>query len=168
MLLADMMTFDGEVKAIGRYGVSGKKASVLARANFEETKKHIISASIEGVKDPLRGHVENIIMNQVIPVGTGAFRLVGRFPGEPRPEEKEEEETKGIEEIKEMEKMVPKKPEKKKSVKTKKRISKPPKKPVKKPVQKKKPKKSAKPKAKPAKKPKKTEKKPKKAGKKKK
>ena len=37
MLLADMMTFDGTIKDIGRYCVSGKKASVLARANFEET-----------------------------------------------------------------------------------------------------------------------------------
>ena len=54
---------------------------------FEETKKHIISASIEGKKDPLRGHVENIIMNQVIPVGTGAFRLIGRIPRTvPQPE----------------------------------------------------------------------------------
>ena len=83
-LLADL---GGHIMGIGRYGIAGNKESVIARMAFEETKKHIISASIEGKKDPLRGHVENIIMNQVIPVGTGAFRLIGRIPRTvPQPE----------------------------------------------------------------------------------
>lgn len=79
-LLADLMTSEGIVMGIGRYGVAGNKESVIARMAFEETKKHIIAASIGGMKDPLRGHVENIIMNQVIPMGTGAFRLLGKIP----------------------------------------------------------------------------------------
>jgi len=37
MLVSDIMTVDGEVKQIGRHGVSGEKASVLARAAFEVT-----------------------------------------------------------------------------------------------------------------------------------
>ncbi len=79
-LLADLMTSEGTVMGIGRYGVAGNKESVIARMAFEETKKHIIAASIEGMRDPLRGHVENIIMNQVIPMGTGAFKLLGKIP----------------------------------------------------------------------------------------
>jgi len=75
MLLADMMTFDGEVKAIGRYGVSGKKLSVLARANFEETKKHLVNASFYGERDDLAGVTENIIIGQIAPVGTGMVEL---------------------------------------------------------------------------------------------
>src|SRR3989344_1866017 len=75
MLLADMMTFDGTVKDIGRYGVSGKKASVLARANFEETKKHIVNASFYGEKDKLEGIIENILVGQIAPVGTGMVQL---------------------------------------------------------------------------------------------
>jgi DNA-directed RNA polymerase subunit A" len=75
MLLADMMTFDGEVKAIGRYGVSGKKASVLARANFEETKKHLVNASFYGERDELSGVAENIIIGQIAPIGTGMVEL---------------------------------------------------------------------------------------------
>ncbi|HDD46057.1 MAG TPA: DNA-directed RNA polymerase subunit A'' [Candidatus Aenigmarchaeota archaeon] len=78
-LLADLMTVTGKIRGIGRYGIAGNKDSVLARAAFEETKKHIINASVKGAKDPLKGPIENIILNQVIPLGTGAFKLVGRI-----------------------------------------------------------------------------------------
>ncbi|MBN2331123.1 MAG: DNA-directed RNA polymerase subunit A'' [Candidatus Aenigmarchaeota archaeon] len=80
MLLADLMTVTGHIKPIGRYGIAGAKLSVLARAAFEETKKHLISASIKNEHDDLSGIVENIMMNQVIPVGTGAFDLMGDIP----------------------------------------------------------------------------------------
>ncbi len=75
MLLADTMTFDGEVKAVGRYGVSGKKSSVLAKANFEETKKHLINASFYGETDTLDGVIENIMVGQIAPIGTGMVQL---------------------------------------------------------------------------------------------
>jgi len=83
MLLADLMTVTGNIKAIGRYGIAGQKESILARAAFEETKKHLISASIRREHDDLLGIVENIMMNQVIPVGTGAFDLIGDIPATP-------------------------------------------------------------------------------------
>ena len=75
MLLADMMTIDGDIKAIGRYGVSGKKSSVLARANFEETKRHLINASFYGETDHLSGIIENVLIGQITPVGTGMVEL---------------------------------------------------------------------------------------------
>ena len=75
MLLADTMTFDGEVKAVGRYGISGKKSSVLAKANFEETKKHLINASFYGETDTLDGVIENILVGQIAPIGTGMVEL---------------------------------------------------------------------------------------------
>jgi DNA-directed RNA polymerase subunit A" len=81
MLLADLMTVTGEIKAIGRYGIAGQKASVLVRASFEETKKHFTEATVRGESDPLLGTVENIMMNQVAPIGTGAFNLIGSIPG---------------------------------------------------------------------------------------
>jgi DNA-directed RNA polymerase subunit A" len=80
MLLSDLMTMEGDIRAIGRYGISGQKSSVLVRASFEETKKHFTAAAIKGEKDDLHGTVENIMMNQVAPIGTGAFRLVGSIP----------------------------------------------------------------------------------------
>ncbi len=75
LLVADIMTVDGEVKPIGRYGIAGAKGSVLARANFEETVKHLTSAAIKGEVDMLRSTIENVIINQVVPVGTGMVEL---------------------------------------------------------------------------------------------
>ncbi|MBM4240470.1 MAG: DNA-directed RNA polymerase subunit A'' [Euryarchaeota archaeon] len=76
MLVADMMTADGSVKSIGRHGVSGEKASVLARASFEETGKHLLRASIRGEIDHLSGIIENIIIGQPIPLGTGSVGVI--------------------------------------------------------------------------------------------
>jgi DNA-directed RNA polymerase subunit A" len=75
ILLADTMTYDGTIKDIGRYGISGRKTSVLARANFEETKKHLIDASFYGETDRLEGTIENIIVGQLAPIGTGMVKL---------------------------------------------------------------------------------------------
>ncbi|VVC01978.1 DNA-directed RNA polymerase subunit A'' [uncultured archaeon] len=75
MLLADAMTMDGEIKSIGRHGLSGEKAGVLARAAFEETVKHLINAATHGEDDKLIGVTENIIIGQTVPVGTGLVRL---------------------------------------------------------------------------------------------
>ncbi len=73
MLVADIMTSEGEVKSIGRHGISGEKSSVLARAAFEETGKHLLNASIRGEVDDLTGIIENIIIGQPIPLGTGSI-----------------------------------------------------------------------------------------------
>jgi DNA-directed RNA polymerase subunit A" len=75
MLVADMMTVDGEVKAIGRTGVSSEKASVLARAAFEITVNHLLEASLKSEVDPLKGIAENIIAGQITQVGTGSISL---------------------------------------------------------------------------------------------
>jgi len=76
MLVADMMTTDGTVRSIGRHGISGEKSSVLARAAFEETGKHLLRASIRGEVDKLTGIIENIIIGQPIPLGTGSVGVV--------------------------------------------------------------------------------------------
>ncbi len=75
MLVADMMTNEGDVKAIGRHGVSGKKTSVLARAAFEITSSHLLRAAIIGEVDKLDGVAENIIVGQPITQGTGAVEV---------------------------------------------------------------------------------------------
>lgn len=75
MLIADTMTKDGEINGATRYGICGSKDSVLARAAFEETKKHLTTAAIGGEVDPLNSVIENIILGQVIPIGTGNLDL---------------------------------------------------------------------------------------------
>ena len=76
MLVADLMTATGEVKQIGRHGVSGEKPSVFARAAFEVTVKHLLEASLRGEQDVLRGVAENVIIGQEIPLGTGSLELL--------------------------------------------------------------------------------------------
>jgi DNA-directed RNA polymerase subunit A" len=76
MLVADIMTNDGDVKAIGRHGISGRKSSVLARAAFEITSTHLLQAGIIGEEDRLDGVAENVIVGQPITLGTGAVNLV--------------------------------------------------------------------------------------------
>jgi len=76
MLVADVMTSEGGVWAIGRHGVSGTKESVLARAAFEITTNHLLQAALTGEDDPLNGVSENIIIGQPVTIGTGAIDLV--------------------------------------------------------------------------------------------
>ena len=87
MLVADVMTNEGDIRAIGRHGISGKKSSVLARAAFEITAAHLLRAAITGEVDELKGVAENIIVGQPITLGTGAVNLVYRplGPAPPAP-----------------------------------------------------------------------------------
>ncbi|RLF26630.1 MAG: DNA-directed RNA polymerase subunit A'' [Thermoplasmata archaeon] len=76
MLVADIMTVDGTVRAIGRHGISGEKSSVLSRAAFEITVNHLLRASKRGEVDKLQGVAENIIVGQPVSIGTGAVKLI--------------------------------------------------------------------------------------------
>ena len=87
ILVADMMTADGNIRQIGRHGISGSKNSALARAAFEVTIKHLLGAGIAGTKDPLRGITENVILGQLIPLGTGSIELLMN-PHVPTPKKK--------------------------------------------------------------------------------
>ncbi len=78
MLVSDIMTVDGDVKPIGRHGISGEKASVLARAAFEVTVNHLLDSGMRGDIDELRGVTENVIVGQPIRLGTGNVKLIAR------------------------------------------------------------------------------------------
>ena len=75
LMVADVMTSEGEVRAIGRHGVSGSKHSILARGAFEVTVNHLLKAGISGEYDGLTGVAENIIVGQPISLGTGSVEL---------------------------------------------------------------------------------------------
>ena len=76
MLVADTMSVSGNVRGITRYGVVSEKASALARASFETPVKHIINAALIGEVDELNSVVENVMLNQPVPIGTGVPDLV--------------------------------------------------------------------------------------------
>ncbi len=71
MIISDTMCVSGAIKGITRYGVVNEKSSVLARASFETPIKHIMRASLVGEEDKLHSVIENVMLNQVVPLGTG-------------------------------------------------------------------------------------------------
>ncbi len=78
MLVADVICNSGAVKGITRYGIVNEKPSVLARASFETPIKHIIEASLRGEFDELNSVIENVMLNQPVPIGTGILKLKAR------------------------------------------------------------------------------------------
>ncbi len=76
MLVADSMCVTGKLRGITRYGIVSQKSSVLAKASFETPIRHIINAALVGEKDDLNSVVENVMINQPVPVGTGLLHLV--------------------------------------------------------------------------------------------
>ncbi|MBN1175800.1 DNA-directed RNA polymerase subunit A'' [Candidatus Woesearchaeota archaeon] len=76
LLVADTMSMSGHVLGINRYGIVKEKPSVLARASFETPIKHLISAAITGERDYLNSVIENVMLNQPVPSGTGLPGLV--------------------------------------------------------------------------------------------
>ena len=93
-LVADAMTSTGEVKGITRMGIIAQKSSIFARATFETPVKQFVNASIKGSKDVLSSVIENIILNQPVPVGTGLPGLLVKITG---PLSKKESEKKVVE-----------------------------------------------------------------------
>jgi len=82
MLVSDIMTLRGDIRSIGRYGIAGAKTSILTRAAFEETIKHLVKASVRNEVDNFEGIFENVMIGQVVPSGTGMFDLVAEFKEE--------------------------------------------------------------------------------------
>lgn len=80
-LVADAMTSSGAVKGVTRMGIISDKASILARATFEIPDKQFVNATMQGAKDELNSVIENILLNQPIPVGTGLPGLLVRVTG---------------------------------------------------------------------------------------
>jgi DNA-directed RNA polymerase, beta'' subunit/160 kD subunit len=74
-LIADAMTARGKHKGSGRHGLSGEKGSVLARAAYEETVKHLVHAAVYGEIDHMNGVTENVLIGKQVPVGTGTVHL---------------------------------------------------------------------------------------------
>ena len=86
MLLADVMTYKGEVLGITRFGVAKMKDSVLMLASFEKTTDHLFDAALFGKTDGIEGVSESIIMgNPAKGLGTGLPALVAKQPRLPPP-----------------------------------------------------------------------------------
>jgi len=75
MLVADLMCSRGYMQQIGRHGIAGTKNSVLARAAFEITVPTLSHAALTGEIEALKGVTENVIVGNLIPVGSGTVDM---------------------------------------------------------------------------------------------
>jgi DNA-directed RNA polymerase III subunit RPC1 len=66
MLLADLMTYRGEVLGITRNGLVKMKDSVLLLASFERTTDHLFEAAFFNQLDNLAGVSEAIIWRSIL------------------------------------------------------------------------------------------------------
>ena len=80
-LVADAICVTGEIKGVTRMGMIAQKSSILARASFETPVKQFVNATIKGSKDKLTSVVENLMLNQPVPVGTGLPGLLVKIIG---------------------------------------------------------------------------------------
>lgn len=78
MLLADVMTFRGEVLGITRFGIQKMDKSILMLASFEKTGDHLFNASVNGRDDKIEGVTECIIMGIPMQLGTGILKVMQR------------------------------------------------------------------------------------------
>ena len=78
-LLADVMTYKGEVLGITRFGLAKMRDSVLQLASFEKTADHLFDAGGAGRSDLIEGVSECIIMGKTVSLGTGGMEVVRRM-----------------------------------------------------------------------------------------
>ncbi|KAK4191079.1 hypothetical protein QBC35DRAFT_460490 [Podospora australis] len=78
-LLADVMTYKGEILGITRFGLAKMRDSVLQLASFEKTPDHLFDAAAGMKRDRIQGVSECIIMGKSMSIGTGAFQVVRRL-----------------------------------------------------------------------------------------
>lgn len=75
-LLADVMTYKGEVLGITRFGLAKMRDSVLQLASFEKTADHVFDAGVAGKKDGIEGVSECVIVGKTMGIGTGSVEVV--------------------------------------------------------------------------------------------
>ncbi|KAK4915739.1 DNA-directed RNA polymerase III subunit C1 (rpo31) [Elasticomyces elasticus] len=83
-LLADVMTYKGEVLGITRFGLAKMRDSVLQLASFEKTADHVFDAGAMGKTDGVEGVSECVIVGKSMVLGTGSVEVVRALGIKPR------------------------------------------------------------------------------------
>ncbi len=75
LLIADIMTYTGDVKGMTRFGIVNDKQNVFTRASFETPLKHIAKGAFQNEENTLNTITENVMTNQIVRVGTGIPKI---------------------------------------------------------------------------------------------
>ena len=74
-LLVENCFSSGKITAMTRHGMAKRSQAPLVRASFEETSEVLFEASLFGIKDPISGVSESIMLGQKTKCGTGFAEL---------------------------------------------------------------------------------------------
>ena len=75
-ILVDVMTAQGRLSAVTRFGINRSQTGALMRCSFEETVEILLDAAAAGELDDCRGVSENIMLGQLAPAGTGELEIL--------------------------------------------------------------------------------------------
>ena len=74
-LMSDVMTYNGKLIGLNRYGIVKMKNSPLMLASFEKTGEILFDSAFFGASDALRGVTEKILFGTPVALGTGKFQV---------------------------------------------------------------------------------------------
>jgi len=74
-LLVDIMTFQGTINSISRYGMKKEQIGVLSRASFEESLEQFCNAGFYSEKDHIKSVSANIMCGKRSSIGSGLCTL---------------------------------------------------------------------------------------------
>ena len=76
MILADLMTNNGSIQSISRYGMKREQISVLTRSSFEESLEHFSKAAFFSERESINSVSASIMCGKRSNVGTGAMSIM--------------------------------------------------------------------------------------------
>lgn len=75
-LLVDYMTYKGSLIVMTRDGLSKTDSGPIAKCSFEQAHKNLLTSSIFGQVDNMKGVSSNIMLGQAAPCGTGLSEVL--------------------------------------------------------------------------------------------
>jgi len=76
LLLVDLMTYQGTIVSISRYGMKKEQMSVLSRSSFEESLDQFCNAGFYAEKEPIQSVSANIMCGKRSNIGSGLCTLM--------------------------------------------------------------------------------------------
>lgn len=76
MILADLMTNNGSIQSISRYGMKREQNSVLTRSSFEESLEHFSKAAFFSEQESIQSVSASIMCGKRSNVGTGSMSIM--------------------------------------------------------------------------------------------
>jgi len=76
LLLVDVMTYQGNITSVSRYGMKKEQMGVLSRASFEESLDQFCNAGFYSEKDMIKSVSANIMVGKRSSIGSGLCSLM--------------------------------------------------------------------------------------------